>query len=145
MVAIEQINAAGLPREIKMGSQKVAAAPSDEDFDRAGSWRIKLPNAVSSDRHFLLRIHYTGDVARLYLNGKLIADDFNNGDPMEIGLDRFAPDISKYELLLRILPLQKGAPIFLPKAAQPDFGDRQSIAAVKSVELIEQYKASVTH
>jgi len=42
----------------------------------------------ASAGRILLRITYKGDVARLYANGKLLNDNFYNGTPWMVGLDR---------------------------------------------------------
>ncbi len=116
----DSIQPASPPRQIPLGSRNVAQAPTDSDFQSAAVWRIKLPEKVDTNRHCLLRINYTGDVARLYLDGKLIDDDFYNGKSFDIGLNRFLPDILQKELLLKILPLPKDAPINLAKQSKSD-------------------------
>ncbi|HEX3358092.1 MAG TPA: beta-galactosidase, partial [Tepidisphaeraceae bacterium] len=130
LATADSIQPAGPPRKISMGSRNVAAAPTDDDFQSAAIWRIKLPQNIDPHRRLLLRIHYHGDVARLYLDGKLIADDFYNGNPLDLNLNHFSPDAAQKELLLKILPLQKDAPIAYPKAINLDPG-----AVVDSIEI----------
>jgi hypothetical protein len=139
---LEQIRQAGPVRMIRNGSQRVAEEPSDEDFNQAAVWRIKLPTDGDPERDLLLRIHYEGDVARLYLDGKLVADDFYNGREFDLGLKRFGADAYGKELLLKILPLQKDAPIFIAPQAIPKFGDIDSIVRVNSIEVIERTEVS---
>ena len=63
----------------------------EESWDSAGVWRLKIPAGVSlQDR--LLRIRYTGNVARVYAGGKLITDHFFNGTPLDVALRRIPPD-----------------------------------------------------
>ena len=135
------VQSPGPARQIKMGHGKVAEAPTDADFDTAAVWRIKLPADTAPDRDILLRIHYVGDVARLYLDGKLIDDNFYNGTPFDLGLRRFAPDVYKKELLLKVLPLRKDAPIYLPPDAWPKFEDSSSGVALNSIDVIENRTA----
>jgi hypothetical protein len=142
VATVEPVKPAGPLRKIQMGSQKVAAAPTDADFDDAAIWRIKLPEGTDANRKLLVRIHYVGDVARVDLDGKLIADDFYNGNALNLGLKRFAPEIYTKELLVKVLPLQKGAPIALPKDAVPDFGDHDSVGRLDSVEVVEELQSS---
>jgi hypothetical protein len=139
---LEQIRQAGPVRMIRNGAQRVAEEPSDADFDQAAVWRIKLPTDTDPARDLLLRIHYEGDVARLYLDGKLIADDFYNGREFDLGLKRFGADAYGKELLLKILPLQKDAPIFVAPQAIPKFGDIDSIVRVNSIEVVERTETS---
>jgi hypothetical protein len=79
-------------------------------------------------------------VARLYLDGRLLTDNFYNGDAFELGLQRYAPDIYRQELLLKILPLRKDAPIYLPVDAGPDFGQAANALRLGGVEVIEYHE-----
>ncbi len=133
-----QIQQPGAPRAIKMGSQKVAEQPSDADFagDQPAVFRIALSSLESNPRDDknLLRIHYTGDVARLYLGDKLIEDNFYNGQPMDYALRRLPAGTT--ELTLKILPLQKNAPIML--AQWPDMQGKDSVATLDRTEVIHE-------
>lgn len=112
----------------------VAAAPTDADFAAAARWRIPLPAALP--RRACLRLRYLGDVARVYVNGRLIMDDFYNGDPLEVPLWRHAAELAHGELTVALLPLQRGAPIFFSDpSAVPDFGGRPAVAELPRVEL----------
>jgi len=77
-VETELLKPAGVAREIPLSSGKshIAIAPTDADFTNAAIWKISLPINLDLSLHPILRIHYLGDVARLTLNGKLIADNF---------------------------------------------------------------------
>lgn len=105
----------GAPRTITFGVNKAAESPEDKDFDNAAIYRISNLPLSGERKNALLKINYRGDVARLYCNGKLIADNFYNGRPMLMGLWRL-PDNAK-ELELRILPLQDNMPIYFPEEA----------------------------
>lgn len=137
-VATEPVRPAGPLRKIEMGKsqQPVAAMPVDADFAAAAVWRIKLPENLDLASDPILRLHYTGDVARVYLGGKFINDDYYNGQPLDIGLRRHAADLKHGELTIAILPLQKNAPIHLPDSAKPDFGAADSVVALTRAELV---------
>jgi hypothetical protein len=137
-VATELVRPAGPLRKIEQGKSKqpVAAMPVDADFAAAAVWRIKLPADIDWTSDLLLRLHYTGDVARVHIGGKFINDDYYNGQPLDIGLRRHAADLKTGELTIAILPLQKNAPIFLPDSAKPDFGGADSVVALKRAELV---------
>jgi hypothetical protein len=141
-VAREEIQPAGPPRAIPLGKigQPVAAEPEDADFKQAAIWRVKLPANLDFNSDPLLRLHYVGDVARVTLNGKLLTDDFYNGNAFEVGLRRYAPEILTGELRVEILPLRKDAPIMLAKEARPDFGDKQSVVLLNNIEMIPHYQ-----
>ena len=139
-VRVAQIRQPDAPRAIKMGSKGVAEAPSDADFERAAIWRITLPRGIEK-KNLLLRIGYTGDVGRLYLGDRLLTDNFYNGSVFELGVNRFAPEIYKQELLLKILPLRKNAPVYLQTDAQPNFEEKESICKLLAVNLVELFEA----
>ena len=121
LATIRKIKEAGPLRKISMGAQRVAEEPSDEDFDQAAVYRITLPELPAGAKEPLMKFDYQGDCARLYANGKLIADHFQYGRPFLYGLWRLSQDTK--ELELRILPLQKDAPVYLPKEANKTPGE----------------------
>jgi hypothetical protein len=144
--SFEPVQSAGPPREIPIGKirQPVATAPEDADFEKAAVWSIKLPSAIDLELNPILRIHYVGDVARVMLNGKLLTDDFYNGNALDIGLRRHAPDILSGDLRVAILPLRKDAPIYMADEARPEFGDSNSVVGLQRIEIIPQYRAPLT-
>jgi hypothetical protein len=124
---------AGPLRTIKKGKAKVAEAPSEQDWNHAAVYRIALPVAEANFSLFtphssLLSITYQGDCARLYANGRLIADNFQYGRPFLYGLWRLPKGTT--ELELRILPMQANAPVYLPREADKTPGER-----VKTIEI----------
>jgi beta-galactosidase len=118
---LEKIRGAEPARKPGFGSAQPQAAlsPSDADFSRAASWRLKLPKGFRPGPDSLLRVQYQGDVARLTLDGRLLNDDFSNGDPFELGLKRHAPGILKGELRLEIMPRHPGAPVYYGCGLKP--------------------------
>lgn len=103
------------PRTITLGIQKVAEEPTDSDFKAASVYEISNLPASDKCEDVLLEINYRGDCARLYVDGKLVADNFYNGRPFLIGLWRLPKDYKKLEL--KVLPLQKSMPIYFPREA----------------------------
>jgi hypothetical protein len=134
-VAFTKLKSAGLLRTIVKGKAKVAAAPSEQDWQNAAVYRIALPaaaNTVLRDsvaQSSLLRITYRGDCARLYAAGRLVADNFYYGRPFLYGLWRLPKDCAELELC--VLPLQPDAPIYLPREA-----DRTPGEAVTNIDII---------
>ena len=131
---VTKMKEAGPLRTIVKGEAKVAEAPSEEEWQQAAIYKIELPSAeadssLSTLHSSLLSITYQGDCARLYAEGKLIADHFQYGRPFLYGLWRL-PTNTK-ELELRIMPLQNDAPIYLPREADKTPGER-----VKRIEMI---------
>lgn len=141
-VRLELVKPAGPARTIKMGSHKVAEAPTDAEFVEAAVWRIRLTGAPR-DRDRLLRLRYEGDVARLTLGGRLLTDHFFNGRPFDLGLTRYAPEIYEKELLLHVLPFQKDAPIHFTPGFSPDLGGQPTVARVTGAQLVERQRVTL--
>jgi hypothetical protein len=149
----EEIEKAGPARDIPLGkiSEPVATEPTDADFAKAAVWRIKLPPGIDMGSDPILRVHYAGDVARFTLNGRLLIDDFYNGNALDLGLKRYAPGIVGGDLEFCVLPLRRDAVtpgdkqrIFMADSARPDFGDAEQVAAVSGVELIPRYTVQLS-
>ena len=114
--------AAAEPRKITIGVQKVAEMPVDADYEKAAVYKITIPERATQDFRCLLNIEYQGDCARLYANGKLVADNFYNGRPMLYGLWRLPEGCT--ELELRRLPMQKDMPVYFPREADTTPGEK---------------------
>ena len=147
LAALEAVQHAGPPRDIPLGriSEPVATEPVDADFAKAAVWRVRLPAGIDMRGDPILRVRYVGDVARFMLNGRLLVDDFYNGNAFDLGLRRYAPEILKGDLELAVLPLRKDAiaggnrRIFMADSARPDFGEAEGLASVASVEVVPEY------
>jgi len=138
-VELHKVRGAGadpLPQVVK----EVATAPEDSVFAAAARWKIEVPPAESGRAiSWFLQIDYEGDVARLYVDGKLFDDNFYNGRPWFIGINRIpAQEWGKLEL--KILPLREHAPIYLPSGAWPALGPGGEVARVKSLVAVPQYE-----
>lgn len=134
----ELLRPAGPAREILLGKciQPVAAAPLDPDFSDAAEWLIHLPcEEFDPGRDALLHLDYRGDVARVLIGGKLINDDFFNGRPLEIGLARYAAELtaSSGELRVQILPMRSDAPIYLPADVRSVIGAAAELTQVSII------------
>ncbi len=121
-----KVKEAGPLRQITKGVQRVAEEPTDDDFQNAAVYRIQIPDAAA--RSQLLTIDYQGDCARLYADGRLVADHFQYGRPMLFGLWRLPQDCTQLEL--RILPMQTDMPVYLPREADKTPGE-----AVKRIRI----------
>ena len=128
----KQEKEAGAPRAIKKGKAKVAEAPAESDWEQAAVYQIDLPSHLLPLTSHLLEISYRGDCARLYADGRLIADNFYYGRPFLYGLWRLPKDVSRLEL--RILPLQPDAPIYLPREAEKVAGETVNKIEIVSIE-----------
>lgn len=142
---IEKLKDAGPPRAVPLGKspKPVAAAPEENHFSEAAVWRIKLPGNLDPATHPLLRLRYTGDVARVTMNGALVTDDFYNGNALELGLQNLG-SLVYGELRVWILPLPKDAPIHLPADLKLTYGKDGGALALSGVELVPNYAATFT-
>ena len=127
VVSFRKVKEAGSPRTITMGVAGVAEEPVDADFDQAAVYTIDIPQQKG-----LLHIRYQGDCARLYVDGKLVADNFYNGREFLYGLWRLPEGAQKLEL--RILPMQEDMPVYFPREADTTPGEK-----VLSCEVSERW------
>jgi len=75
-----------------------------------GDAEVRLDERAFSDaRDILLRIEYEGDVGNALIEGRLVADDFCNGTPWYIALDRLRPELDEKGICLHISPRRSGA------------------------------------
>ena len=121
-IKITKIREAGPLRTITIGQAKVAEEPLDQDFEDAAIYTIPIKQKwTDPDARKILHINYHGDCARIYANGKLIADNFNYGRPFLLGLWRLPANTTSLEL--RILPLQPSMPIYFPREMKTSPGE----------------------
>jgi beta-galactosidase len=150
---VQKIHDAGPDPSPRMGKEmmgaRVALAPDDSAFETAAGWTIHLSTTQLPTTHvpcgdpaagrIFLRITYEGDVARFYADGKLLTDNFYNGTPWLIGLDRI-PCREWDRLELKILPLRNQMPIYLPEGARPASSSSGQVVNLKEVQVVTQYE-----
>lgn len=113
---VSLVRAAGPAPDTATGVRDRASAPADEHFDTsAAEYLIDVPDELPRPGT-LLRIHWTGDVARAYAGDTLVADQFYSGRVWEIGLDRLPDDALRADggLRVRVLPFAGNARVHLP-------------------------------
>jgi beta-galactosidase len=119
-VTLQQTGAGALPRPLHIGKRRKPEPPTDADFNTATTWHITIPpNALDGVENTLLKINYVGDAARAYIGDRLIDDDFYFGQPWEIGLKRYAPEILEKGITIKILPAPKNARIYIQDDRRP--------------------------
>lgn len=123
------------------GKTAVAKAPEDAAFNNAATWRIAISWKPRPDvSNLFLDVAYVGDVARLYAGDRLLEDNFYNGLPWQIGLDRFRDAVRAGPLELKILPLRKDAPVFLETRSWPVFPKSGQTIELQSIKLLPEYQ-----
>jgi hypothetical protein len=141
MAECQLIRPATPARPVNTDAKDVAFAPDDAAFDGAGLWQVRVPkDALNGVHELFLRIDYVGDIGRAHLGDRLISDDYYFGRVWEIGLRRFAPEVLKKGLTLKILPLRKDAPIYLAKDRWPSFGKTREAIGVRGITLQPEYE-----
>lgn len=119
-----------------VSGDKPADAMNEEAWNDAAVWQVQIPEDIRKQNN-LLRIRYTGDVARVYAGGRLIMDHFYNGQPLDVALWRLTPQ-QQNELEIRIMPLRSNSPVNLTADVHPDFTKKAVYAEIKKTELIER-------
>ena len=127
-VPFTKVKEAGSLRTVKKGRAKVAEAPGEQDWEQAAVYKIALDEKARLSARQMLNIEYQGDCARLYADGRLVADNFQYGRPFLYGLWRLPAGVK--ELELRILPMQSDMPVYLPREADKTPGE-----SVKSITV----------
>jgi beta-galactosidase len=137
-ITAERIRAAA-PVPVSYGSLAGrASAPSDSDMEEhAGVYRLPATAPFpEGEGHTELEISWAGDVARLLVDGNVVADRFWDGSPWVIETHD-AGIRPGAEVLLQILPLPKDAKVGVPLAAQRRRDDADGgLAALDTVELL---------
>ncbi|MEU0222042.1 glycosyl hydrolase family 35, partial [Streptomyces sp. NPDC006265] len=88
----------------------------------------------------LLRLRWTGDLARAYVGDVLVADQFYSGRVWDIGLDRLpAGALLTKGLRLEVLPLARDAPVHVPGQS----GDAWREARVRDAAWVVMRRWSV--
>ncbi|MGI5458900.1 beta-galactosidase [Streptomyces sp. CA-249302] len=124
---VELTRAAGAAPVAVTGVLGRASAPGDKVFDTvAAEYRVEVPEGLPDGA--VLRVRWTGDVARAYVGDVLVADQFYSGRVWDIGLG----GVRGASLLLRVVPLAGDAAVYLPEG----FREAAGVAAVVDVELI---------
>ena len=129
---IRKVKDAAAPRIVPMGTQKVAAMPTNEDFENAAIWNLNIKGLPTGSDAFL-KIDYAGDCARVYADGKLVMDNFWNGKPMLVRMS----DLAGKNIELRILPLRKDAPIYLQKTQKALLdSSKESLLKLEDISIL---------
>ncbi|MFB7928265.1 beta-galactosidase [Streptomyces sp. NPDC056039] len=129
------VRPAGPAPEPVTGVQGRASVPADKHVDAAAAeYRVDVPEELlRAPAGVLLRLRWTGDLARAYVGDVLVADQFSSGRVWEIGLDRLpAGELRARGLRLKVLPLAADAAVHVPGQV----GDAWRAAGVGQAEWV---------
>lgn len=104
------------------------------------------PEGFNEVNEVYMRVHYVGDIGSLFIDGKLVADNFYNGTPWEIGLKRFLRADEPTELFVRITPLRSrgDAPRLIATGMTFRLDtEGEGMAAIHHVSIVTQYRIDV--
>jgi len=146
----QKLNDSGMPPPVKMGtarsggpSSQVAQIPTEQQFTKAAAaWRFEFPN--QNLRHIsqiYLKLNYTGDMSKATIGTQLVDDNFFNGAPWEIGLERFLPLLQQNAMTIRILPFGDNPPIYVDPRVWTKLYSHGKIAEVNGVSLLPEYES----
>jgi hypothetical protein len=132
-----------VPARINPNPQRhIAMEPTDGDFQRAAVWNLHWPAGIfAAGARPVLRINYQGDVARLYAGGRFLDDNFYRGEPFEFALWRLTPEERAEGVELKVLPLRRDTPVYLPEGAVPAFDGHGEALRLEDVSLAWDYEA----
>lgn len=75
-----------------------------------GRYTLDLPeDLMDGVKDVRLQLEYSGDIGHVFLNSRLISDNFANGAVWETGLREWAPESGGCQLVVYITPLKEGA------------------------------------
>ncbi|MFJ8467189.1 beta-galactosidase [Streptomyces swartbergensis] len=133
--AVTLVRPAGPAPEPVTGVQGRASVPADKYAETvAAEYRVDVPeDLLRAPAGVLLRLRWTGDLARAYVGDVLVADQFYSGRVWDIGLHRLpVGEVRARGLRLRVLPLAADAAVHGPGQA----GDDWRVAGVRHAEWV---------
>jgi hypothetical protein len=137
-----QLNSAFFTRCRVEVPEKIANVSVEQIDELRATVRVPA-DLLEGVNNVFLRMSYVGDIGNCFLNGKLIADNFNNGTIWEIGLKHLLSEGNEAELFFLITPLrvQGQSATYVPTgmAFRADNGVEQ-IGEIQSVWFVPEYK-----
>lgn len=92
----------------------------------------------------LLNIKYRGDIGQAFIHGRMINDNFCNGEVWQIGLKEHVDALQKDKLTIYITPLKEGAKVNADSAMAARFEQVDSkIACIDDIELQPVYDIKI--
>ena len=98
-----------------------------------------LPSGVND---VICKVNYKGDTGQGFINGELVADNFYNGIPWEIGMKRFFEKPDSKAMVFYFRPMYKKAEFLqdLIPGSIPEFDQRGQFLEIGDPEFIPEYK-----
>ena len=92
-----------------------------------------------------LQVDYAGDRGWAFLDGTLVADNYNFGVPWELGLKRWQADLADNGLFVRIVPWKGDTSkvLFDGITFKPVDSVQGAAVGFKSIKLVPEYAAEI--
>jgi len=119
--------------ERRAGSSGRLSAPTDEDFSALAAVEVTVPaDAFDGVDQAILTLDWTGDVIRAYVGGRLIADQYWYGRPLEIDLAPYRDALADTPLELKAFAWAPGTGVYVdprvrPAVAEPTLEIRSAV------------------
>lgn len=112
--------------------------------DRKHLLRLFVNDSIDDLSELFLNIDYEGDTGMAFIDGELVADNFNNGQLWSIGLKRFLPAILEKGLVLVFHPARKGSVknVSSQIAGRVAF-EGEEILTIRSMTLVPKYRTRI--
>ena len=143
---VAQAKPLGAEKMVDAKGRHGALVPDEAAWDGAAKWSVAVAPASAKDvkkgegmkglSNLYLKVSYVGDMARMYGGKKLLDDDFYSGQDWTVGLKRLG---TTEPLELQVLPMRKGAAIFLDAGMMPTIAGAQ-LDGVKDIEIVPEYQ-----
>ena len=128
---------------------KVTEVEPEFAIDRSVPLRMevsfKMPDRSENVNEYFLSVPYIGDVAMAFIDGEMVLDNFWQGRPWIIGLDRFSNKIQQGKPMgFYFRPLRKDVPYLkdIPEKFIPDLSG-SPVLEIGKVDIIPQYAVEI--
>lgn len=105
------------------------------DFSQdSHDYLLKIPdNYLAGKNQLYLHVNYNGDKAELRFGHRLVADNFNNFTPWQIGLKQFGNQIEGQQLKIKLFPFRPDFKIYFDKALSKDEIEKTNISDIRFI------------
>lgn len=125
----------------KLVAPKFVDRPSRAFTAVNGEWNIDVALPTVNIKDSYLVIKYTGDTGTLYSGHRLASDNYNNGLPWRINLDRVGNRTSSLHAVLELAPLKPGSKILFDN--KPDASSLGKIS-IDSINVELEYCTEIS-
>lgn len=101
------------------------------------------PDLLDTVHNVVLQVDYVGDIGQLFVQGKLVADNFYNGTTWEIGLKQAVPDLREALILITPIVPSVGSTYIPTGMAFKADTETNSIGILQAVRALAEYKIKI--